>query len=328
MLTDISSGVSSMPSSQKLISVVTASHNEEKNLENLYESVKAIFSKLPQYRYEHLFIDNASTDNSQTILKQLAQADKNVKVIFNTRNFGHIRSPFHGIIQARGEAVISLVADFQDPPEMMIDFLQKWEEGCTIVIGVKNKSEESRLMFTIRKIYYHLINRLSETPLVKNYTGFGLYDQKVIQVLRQIDDPYPYFRGLIFELGFDFYPIFYTQRSRKRGISKNNFYSLFDMAMLGITNHSKIPLRLATMLGFVGSILCVLMAVVYFILKLIWWEKFTLGLAPILIGFLLFSSVQLFFIGILGEYIGAIHTQVLKRPRVIESARINFDATN
>lgn len=311
--------------SQKLISVMTACFNEEENVRPLYEAVKAIFATLPQYTYEHVFIDNCSKDQTVSILKTIAAQDKRVKVIVNSRNFGHIRSPHHGFLQTSGDAVISLVADFQDPPAMIVDFLKKWEEGYKVVLGVKSETEESPLMFVIRKFYYSLINRLSEVQLTKNNTGFGLYDRKIIEVIREIQDPYPYFRGLISDIGFESFKILYKQPSRKRGITKNNFYTLYDMAMLGITTHSKIPLRLATMIGFAMSLMSMLVAILYLVFKLVYWDQFAMGTAPLVIGLFLFSSVQLFFIGIIGEYIGSIHTQVLKRPLVVEKERINFD---
>ncbi len=309
----------------KLISVITPCFNEEENVKELYEQVKAVFFDLPQYEYEHIFIDNASKDRTVAILKEIAQADHRVKIIVNTRNFGHIRSPFYALLQAKGDAAICIVADLQDPPIMIKEFIKKWEEGYKIVIGVKTKSEESPLFFAIRKAYYDLVGRLSEVELIKNFTGFGLYDQKVIEILRNIDDPYPYFRGLICDIGFEIAPIPFHQPTRKRGFTKNNFYTLYDLAMLGITNHSKVPLRLATMTGFAVAILSLFVALGYFVYKLIFWNSFNVGIAPLVIGLFFFASVQLFFIGIIGEYIGAIHTQVLKRPLVIEKERINFD---
>ncbi|BFT75362.1 glycosyltransferase family 2 protein [Paenibacillus sp. P36] len=308
----------------KLLSIVTPCYNEETNVEELYIQVKEICNSLIGYTYEHIFIDNASKDDTVSILKTLASQDPNVKVIVNSRNFGHIRSPYHALLQARGDAVILMVADLQDPPTMIRDFVQKWEEGYKVVLGVKNESEESRLMFAIRKMYYNFINKVSEIELTKNNTGFGLYDQQVIKVLRDIDDPYPYFRGLISDIGFESYKINYIQPSRKRGITKNNFYTLYDIAMLGITNHSKIPLRLAAMLGFGMSAISFIVAILYLLAKLIFWNYFEVGIAPLVIGLFFFSSVQLFFIGIIGEYIGSIHTQVLKRPLVVEKERINF----
>lgn len=308
----------------KTISIVTPCYNEEENVRELYTQVKSVFSEMPGYSYDHIFIDNASTDNTVTILKEIAKDDQNAKIIVNSRNFGHIRSPYHALLQADGDAVILLVADLQDPPGMIKDFVAKWEEGFKVVLGVKTESHESKVMFAIRKMYYNFINRVSEIELTKNNTGFGLYDKKIISILKEIDDPYPYFRGLISDIGFESYKIEYTQPVRKRGITKNNFYTLYDIAMLGITNHSKIPLRLAAMLGFTMSALSLVVAIGYLIAKLVFWNYFSMGTAPIIIGLFLFSSVQLFFIGIIGEYIGSIHTQVLKRPLVVEKERINF----
>jgi len=309
----------------KFISVVTGCYNEEENVRELYCQVKEVFDQMDDYTYEHIFIDNASRDKTVSILKEISLTDPNVKVIVNTRNFGHIRSPYHALMQAKGAAVIAMAADLQDPPAMIVDFLRKWESGYKIVIGVKAKSEESALFFAIRSIYYRIIGNLADIELVKNFTGFGLYDRDIVDILKKIDDPYPYFRGLICDIGYERVEIEYTQNARKRGITKNNFYTLYDLAMLGITNHSKVPLRLATMTGFAVAILSLLVAVGYFIYKLIFWDSFSVGIAPLVIGLFFFASVQLFFIGIIGEYIGAIHTQILKRPLVIEKERINFD---
>jgi glycosyltransferase involved in cell wall biosynthesis len=317
-----------MIESNKHISILTACYNEEENVEALVLAVAEVFSTLPQYTYEHVFIDNASSDSTVSILRRIAESDKNVKVIVNARNFGHIRSPFHGLIQCKGDAVVSLVADFQDPPEMIKDFLEKWEEGYRIVVGIKKSSKENPLMFFIRRLFYSLLSQASkssgETP-IKNFTGFGLYDQQFISILRTLDEPYPYFRGLITELGFNRYEILFSQPERLSGKSKNNFFTLYDLAMLGFTNHSKLPLRLSAFIGFFAAILSLLVAVGYFVYKLMYWDSFQAGTAPMVIGIFFFSSVQLFFIGIIGEYIGAIHTQVRKRPLVIEKERINFD---
>ena len=307
------------------ISIVTPCFNEEENVLELFQRVKKIFDDLPIYTYEHIFIDNASTDKTVDILKKIANDNPQVKIIVNTRNFGQIRSPIHATFQAKGDAVIGIVADFQDPPELIPKYIKKWEEGYKIVIGVKAKTEESFLFSTIRKTYYRVIGKLSDTEMVQNFTGSGLYDRKVIEIIKKIDDPYPYFRGLICDIGFERAVILYNQPVRKRGITKNNFYTLYDLAMLGITNHSKVPLRLATMTGFAASILSLLFALGYFIYKLIFWKNFSVGIAPLVIGLFFFSAVQLFFIGIIGEYIGSIHTQVHKRPLVIEKERINFD---
>ena len=309
----------------KHISVVTPCWNEELNVETLYQEVKQVFAGLEGYTYEHLFIDNASKDQTVPILRRIAASDKNVKVIVNARNFGHIRSPYYALLQASGDAVIAIVADLQDPPGMIADFLRKWEEGYKIVTAVKARSEESAIMFAFRKVYYYLIGKLAEIDLVRNFTGFGLYDRKIVEILKTIDDPYPYFRGLICDIGFERAEIEFVQPTRKKGKTKNNLFTLFDLAMLGITNHSKVPLRLATMSGFAVSMMSLLVAVGYAIYKLIFWGRFSVGMAPVVIGLFFFASVQLFFIGVVGEYIGAIHTQVLKRPLVVEQERINFD---
>ena len=308
----------------KHISIFTPCYNEEANVREIYEAVKKVFASLPQYTYEHLFIDNASKDNTPTILREIAAQDKNVKVIFNTRNFGHIRSPYHGLLQTTGDATIGVVCDFQDPPELIPQLLEKWEQGYKIVLTVKNSSDESHLMFAIRRAYYHLVKRLSNVELIPNATGSGLFDHRVLDIFREIDDPYPYFRGLLADIGFDIATVDYHQPQRRRGLTKNNFYTLYDVAMLGITNHSKVPLRLATMAGFAMSAMSLLVAMGYLIAKLVNWNHFTLGMAPVIIGLFFFSSVQLFFVGVLGEYIGAIHTQVQKRPLVIERERLNF----
>jgi glycosyltransferase involved in cell wall biosynthesis len=309
----------------KLISIVTPCYNEEENVENLYQQVKDIFSKSDKYRYEHIFIDNDSKDRTTEILKNIASKDKNVKIIINARNFGHIRSPYYGILQGKGDAIILLVADLQDPPAMINDFLIKWEEGYRIVIGVKKESNENRIMFWLRKQFYNVISKISETDQIKNFTGFGLYDRKFIDVLRTLEEPYPYFRGLIAELGYSIAEIPYIQPKREKGKTNNSFYTLYDIAMLGFVNHSKIPLRLSSLIGFSVAFINILVAIGYFVYKLLFWNNFQVGIAPLVIGIFFFGGVQLFFIGIIGEYIGAIFTQVKKRPLVIEKERINFD---
>lgn len=307
------------------ISIVTPCYNEEENVRELYLRVKAEFDALPAYDYEHIFIDNCSRDRTVELIREIARDDGRVRLIINARNFGHIRSPYHGLLQAGGDAVMLMVCDLQDPPELIPEFIRKWEEGFKVVIGVKTQSRETAAMFFIRSLYYRLIGSLSEIELTKNFTGFGLYDRRLIDILREVNDPYPYFRGLIADIGFERAVIEYTQPARTRGITKNNFYTLYDMAMLGITNHSKVPLRLATMLGFSVSIASLVVALGYLAAKLIWWNTFTFGTAPLIIGLFFFASVQLFFIGIIGEYIGSIHTQVLKRPLVVERERVNFE---
>jgi polyisoprenyl-phosphate glycosyltransferase len=309
----------------KLISVVTACFNEEENVEPLYQRIKKVFENQNQFAYEHIFIDNCSTDGTQDRLKEITLKDANVKVIINSRNFGHIRSPYYGLLQAKGDAVIAMASDLQDPPEMIPKFLKKWNEGFELVIGVKTGGKDTLLMSVLRKLFYKTIGKLSDIKMFEHFTGFGLYDRKVLDILKKLEDPYPYFRGMIAEIGFEVAKIPFVQDTRETGVTKNNFYSLYDLAVLGITNHSKIPLRLATFSGFILSAISLFVAVGYFAAKLIFWDYFSVGVAPILIGIFFFGSVQLFFIGIIGEYLGAIHTQVLKRPLVIEKERINFD---
>ncbi len=295
-------------------------------MEELYKQVKAQFEALKdKYTYEHIFIDNASQDKTVEILKGIAAKDKNVKIIVNASNFGHIRSPFHGLKQCYGDAVMLMVADLQDPPELIPEFLTKWEEGHKVVVGVKNKSKENPIMYGIRKLFYTMVRKMSETPMIDNFTGFGLYDKAFVDVLRATDDPYPYMRGFVAEFGGDIATVYYTQPKREHGKTSNNFYKLYDMAMLGFVNHSKVPLRLAVFIGFAIAALSLAVALFYFIYKLCYWDSFQVGNAPLVIGLFFFSAVQLIFIGILGEYIGAIHTQVRKRPLVMEKERVNFE---
>jgi polyisoprenyl-phosphate glycosyltransferase len=309
----------------KKISIVTPCYNEEDNIQECYAQIKKVFNHLPQYLYEHIFIDNASTDSTVSLLKEIARQDSNVKIIVNSRNFGHIRSPYYGLLQANGDAVVLFVADLQDPVTMIPDMINEWEKGYKSVVGVKRTSEESSMMFKIRKLYYKTVNKLSNIKLINNFTGFGLYDRKVIEVLKEMDDPYPYFRGMISEIGLEIFEMPYNQPVRKRGITKNNFYTLYDIGMLGIISHSQVPLRIATMSGFIVSLLSLVVALIYFVSKLLFWETFSVGMAPIVIGLFFFGSVQLFFIGIIGEYIGSIHTYAKRRKLVIEKERVNFD---
>jgi len=308
----------------KKISIVTSCYNEEENVELLYKQIKEVMAALKEYTYELIYIDNHSTDKTVSILRKIAKSDKSIKVIINTRNFGHIRSPYHGILQSSGDMVVYVASDLQDPPSLIPEFIHRWEDGYKVVMGVKTSSKENNIFFLIRTFYYRLLQRLSDIRLVENATGFGLYDREVIEKLRSLNDPYPYFRGLVADLGYEIATVPFIQPPRKHGITKNNFYTLFDMAMLGLTNHSKVPLRMATMLGFVTAILSALIGLFYFVYKLINWQNFSLGLAPLSVGLFFFSSVQLIFLGVIGEYIGAIYTQVLKRPLVVEQERINF----
>ena len=307
-----------------LISIVTPCYNEEGNAREMYEAIRTIFAGLPQYRYEHIFIDNASKDSTPRILRELAASDANVKVILNARNFGHVRSGYYALLQTSGEAVIALACDFQDPPELIPEFLRRWAAGSKVVLGVKESSDESGLFYALRDRYYRTLARIADIELVRQSTGFGCFDKSVIEALRRIDDPYPYFRGLIAEIGHEPSIIPYRQPARKRGLSSQNFYTLYDLAFLGIVNHSKVPLRMATMTGFASAAISLLVALGYLIYKLLFWSQFTLGIAPILIGFFFLTSVQLFFIGIVGEYIGSIYTHVRHHPHVFEKDRINF----
>ena len=304
---------------------MTPCYNEALNVEVLYERVRTVFEHLGQTSYEHVFIDNASTDGTVDRLRSLASRDKRVKVIVNTRNFGHIRSPYHALLQCKGDAVIVLASDLQDPPELIPEFLKKWKAGYRVVLGVKATSEDSAIMFTIRKLYYALIDRLSDERQVRDSTGFGLYDRSFLEVLRTLDDPYPYFRGIVAELGFSYATVPYAQQRRAQGVTKNNWYTLYDIGIQGIMNHSKIPLRFATMLGLASAALSLAAAGGYLVMKLVFWSDLPIGIAPIIIGMFFLASVQLLFLGVLGEYVGSIYTQVRNRPLVVERERINFD---
>lgn len=310
----------------RMLSVITPCFNEEENVEEVYRRVREQFVKMGRYRYEHIFIDNASGDNTVAILKRIAATDPNVKIIVNARNFGHIRSPMHALLQTSGDAVISIVADLQDPPEMIPQLIEKWEDGFRMVLCIKRSSEETAAMFLLRRTYYALVERLSSIETIQNFTGFGLYDRSVVEEARRYGDPYPYFRGMIAEMGFSRFELPYDQPTRKRGITKNNFYSLYDLAMLGITNLSKVPLRLVAGLGFVTAAGALVVAVAYLFYKLVFWNEFEVGLAPVIIGLFFLGAVQLIALGIIGEYIGSVHTTVQNRPYVTERERINFDA--
>lgn len=309
----------------KTVTILTPCYNEEANVQDVYERVRDVMAEVGRYRYEHLFIDNCSSDRTVEILRSLATRDTNVKIIVNARNFGHIRSPIHALHQATGDAVIGIVADLQDPPGLIPEMLAKWEQGFAMVLCIKEASEENAIMFFIRAKYYRLVNRLSSLETFENFTGFGLFDRRVVDIVKSMDDRYPYFRGMIAEIGLPHAKITYRQPRRKRGITKNNFYTLYDLAMLGITNLSKVPLRLVTAFGFVTGLLSLLVGLGYLVYKLVFWAHFEVGMAPLVIGLFFLGSVQLLSMGILGEYIGAIHTQVLKRPYVVEKERINFE---
>jgi len=310
---------------KKKITILVPCFNEVENVQGLYDEIKKIIGCFPKYDFEFLFMDNSSTDGTDVLLKKIASNDKAVKVIINTRNFGWLRSPYYGLLQSKADAVVSMAADFQDPPQLISEFIRKWEEGNKLVLGVRNKIQQTGLMVYVRKMYYYLIRKISDVEQINNFTGFALYDKEFIDILRNIDEPYPYLRGLICEFGLKRAEVYFTQPVRKNGKSKTNFYALYDVAMNGFVNHSKLPLRLASFIGFSASLISFALGVAYLVYKLLFWNRFEMGLAPIIIGLFFFASVQLFFIGVIGEYVGAIYTQVKKRPLIIEKERINFD---
>jgi glycosyltransferase involved in cell wall biosynthesis len=307
----------------KLISIVTPTFNEEGNIEKLCGSISKEMSKT-NFDYEHIVIDNSSTDNTIKILKELSKKSKKLKVIINKKNFGHIRSPMHGMFQASGDAVILMMSDLQDPIELITKYIEEWENGSKVVMGQKDSSDENFLKHHMKNIAYKFINKISDNPLLINTTGSGLYDKSIIDIIKKIDDPYPYFRGLISEITNEIKLIKYHQPKREKGKTKNNFYTLYDIGILGIIKHSKIPLRLMTFLGFLFSFFSILTAIIFFIYKLIYWDSFDLGIAPIIIGVFALGSVQILILGFIGEYVMNILTQTRKLPLVIEKERINF----
>jgi glycosyltransferase involved in cell wall biosynthesis len=311
--------------SRKLITILTPCYNEELNVREVHRRLMAVAAGLPEYRFEHLFIDNASTDGTVDALRAMAAEDPSVKVIVNARNVGPDRSGMHAFLQAQGDAVGSLVADLQDPPELFVEMIRAWEKGFPVVAAIKNSSDESGLTYWIRTHYYRLIARLTNVRILEHFTGFGLYDRSVVERIRSgFPDPFPYFRGMIAELGLPIAQVFYNQSRRERGATSNNFYSLYDLAMLGVTNLSKVPLRLVIFCGFVSAFISFLLGMFYLIYKLFFWSHFTVGVAPVVLGLFFLGSVQLIALGIIGEYVGAIHTTVLNRPLVTEKERINF----
>lgn len=312
-------------SNMKKISIVAGCYNEEENLQELYDRLIKAFKQLPKYDYEIIIADNYSTDGSRDILRKIAQKNKKFKVIFNSNNFGNVRSGYNAFLHASGDAVIAMASDLQDPPEMILDFVSEWEKGARVVCAVKTSSKENILMLSVRRFYYWLLDKLSESQQIHNFTGFGLYDRKFMDALKKYKDPFPYVRGLIGEIGFKRVEVEFEQPCRKHGKTSNNLFSLYDFAMTGFVNHTKIPLRLATFCGFCLAGISFVVALAYLIYKLAYWDTFTLGLAPVVVGLFFFSAVQLIFIGIIGEYIGAILTQVKNKPLVIEDEKLNFD---
>lgn len=309
----------------KTISIVVPCYNEEENVEALYEAISEVFKKdLPEYGYELIFIDNDSRDSTRELIRGLCQKDRGVKGIFNAKNFGQFNSPYYAMLQSTGDATILMAADFQDPVEMIPQYVKEWEKGCKIVIGIKKSSKENKIMYWLRSCYYKMIKKLSDVEQIEHFTGFGLYDARFIKVLRELDDPTPFLRGIVAELGFRRKEIPYEQPKRRAGKTSNNFYRLYDAAMLSITSYTKVGLRLATIFGSICSFISIMVALIYLVMKLMYWDRFPAGMAPLLIGMCFLGSVQIFFIGLVGEYILSINARVMKRPLVIEEERINF----
>ena len=310
---------------KKTISIVIPCYNEEENVIPLANALRTCFrEKLQNYHYELLFIDNDSQDKTRENLRALCKEDKGIKAIFNAKNFGQFNSPYYGMLNSTGDATILMAADFQDPVEMIPKFVEAWEEGYRIVIGVKTESNESKIMYALRGIYYKLIRKMSSVDQISQFTGFGLYDKGFISVMKSLDDPTPFLRGIVAELGYRRKDIPYTQPKRRAGVTHNNFYTLYDAAMLSFTSYTKVGLRLAVFLGGIFAGISMLVGLLYLIMKLIWWDRFPAGMAPMLIGMLFLGSVQIFFIGLLGEYILSINQRVMKRPLVVEEERLNF----
>ena len=310
----------------KTISILVPTYNEEENIPLVYSRVISVMEeKLSQYKFELVFADNASTDQSRVLIQNLCRKDKRVKAIFNAKNFGYSRSHFYGLTQMTGDAVMLVHADLQNPPELIPQFVEKWERGAKVIIGIKNRSKENGFVYFIRGIYYKLMKHMSEVEQIEHFTDFELLDKSFIQVLRDIDDPVPYLRGIVSELGFGMEKIYYTQDKREHGKSYANFFKLYDFAMLGITSYSKTLMRMATFIGSGLAGICFIIALATFIKKILYWESFSVGAAATTIGVFFLGAVQLFFIGILGEYILSINSRVIKRPLVIEECRINFE---
>tara|TARA_B100001057_G_C22830368_1_gene943158 strand:+ start:1349 stop:2272 length:924 start_codon:yes stop_codon:yes gene_type:complete len=305
------------------ISIVTPTFNEIENIEKLYFEIKNEFTKI-NCEYEHIIIDNNSNDGTINKIKNLAQNDKNLKIIINSKNYGHIRSPFHGLLQSSGDASILMAADFQDPIELISKYIEEWKKGNKIVLAEKVSSEENQIKFSLRKLFYNFLNKISDFELTKNTTGSGIFDKSVVEKLKMIKDPYPYFRGLVSELGIEIKTIKFNQPLRKFGVTKNNFSTLYDIGLLGIVKHSRKPLRFMVLLGFASSVISLLVGVFYLFYKLFFWDSFSLGLAPIIIGIFIVSSIQITLLGFVGEYVGIILLHQRNLPLVIEKERLNF----
>ena len=309
----------------KKISVMIPCFNEIENVEPMSEAVvKEFKDKLPEYEYELVFIDNFSTDGTREKLEKICSKNKNIKAIFNAKNFGQFNSPFYGMCQTTGDCTITMCCDFQDPVDLIPRFVHEWEKGYKIVAAIKTSSEESGIMYFLRSVYYKMIRKMSDVEQIEHFTGTGLYDKSFIEVLKKLDDPTPFLRGIVAELGPQRKDIYYRQAERRAGKTHNNWYRLYDAAMLSFTSYTKIGLRMATIFGFIFAALNMLVAVGYLVAKLIWWDEFSLGTAPMLIGIFFSGSIQLFFLGLLGEYILNINTRSMRRPLVVEERRINF----
>ena len=313
---------------RKKISIVIPCYNEQENVGPIAEKVREQFETveiLQKYDYEILFMDNDSRDETCSRIRRLAEKDSHIKAIFNAKNFGQFNSPYYGMLQTDGDATMLMAADFQDPPEMIAKYVEGWEEGYKIVIGIKAHSTDGSFIYALRCLYYKLIRKFSQVDQIEHFTGFGLYDRAFIEVLRELDDPTPFLRGIVAELGFRRKEIPYDQPKRRAGKTSNNLYTLYDAAMLSFTSYTKIGLRLATFAGAFCSAVSMLIAIIYLVMKLIWWDRFPAGTAPMLIGMLFLGSVQIYFIGLLGEYVLNINQRVMNRPLVVEEERIGFE---
>ena len=306
------------------ISIVTPTYNEIDNIKNLYLDIKKIMNDL-NIDYEHIIIDNLSYDGTIELIKEIAKEDYNVKVIINSKNYGHIRSPFYGVLQSSGDATILMASDYQDPPHLIVDLIEKWRKGSKIVLTQKINSEENQFIYFLRKTYYKFVNYISENKLTENTTGSGIFDKSVIKQLKDIDDPYPYFRGLINEISEEVATIKFNQPLRKYGKTKNNLFTLYDTALLGIVKHSRKPLRMMTFIGLTFSLISFLIGIFYLFYKIIFWDTFSVGVAPIIIGMFFFGSFQILLLGLVGEYVGIILLHQRKMPLVVEKERINFN---
>ena len=310
----------------KKISITIPCYNEEENVYPLHDALVEMFERdLPNYEYELLYIDNCSSDRTRELLKELGKQDKHVKAILNAKNFGQFNSPYYGMMQTTGDCTILMAADFQDPVEMVPKYVAEWEKGYKIVIGRKTSSKESSIVYHLRSLYYKIIKKFSEVEQIEHFTGFGLYDKDFMDVLRNLKDPTPFLRGIVAELGYKRKEIPYEQPQRRAGKTHNNWYSLYDAAMLSFTSYTKIGLRLATFIGIFVGALSFIIAIVYLIMKLVLWDTFTAGMAPVIIGMFFLGSVQLFFLGFMGEYILSMNQRIMNRPLVIEEERINFE---